>query len=93
MITDPLFYALAAVAVLVVGVSKGGFGGGLAMVAVPLMSLAVSPLTAAGVMLPILCVMDLVGLWAYRRAAHWPNLRIILPGAVVGIAVAAATFA
>lgn len=92
LIEDPLFYVLAVVALLIVGISKGGFGGGLGVIAVPLMSLAVPPFRAAALMLPILCVMDLVGLWAYRR--HWDggNLRIMLPGAIVGIVIASFTF-
>ncbi|HKJ94239.1 MAG TPA: sulfite exporter TauE/SafE family protein [Gammaproteobacteria bacterium] len=92
MIHDPLFYALAAVAVLIVGISKGGFGGGLGVVAVPLMSLAVPPFRAAALMLPILCAMDLVGLWAYRRDWDGANLRIMIPGAIAGIVIAAFTF-
>ena len=62
MITDPLFYAAAIPAVLLFGIAKGGFGGGLGVMAVPMMALVVSPLQAAAVLLPILCLMDLVGL-------------------------------
>ncbi len=92
MITDPFFYGIAAVAVLIVGISKGGFGGGLGVVGVPLMSLAIPPLQAAAILLPILCVMDLVGLWAFRGRVDTRNLRIILPGATLGIVVATFTF-
>ena len=72
-------------AVLITGVSKGGFGG-LALLAVPLMALVISPVQAAGIMLPILIVMDWVGVWTYRH--HWDRrlLVLILPGAVLGIA-------
>jgi uncharacterized membrane protein YfcA len=66
LITDPWFYVAAIPAVLLFGIAKGGFGGGLGVLAVPLMALVVSPLQAAAVLLPILCLMDLVGLWAYR---------------------------
>ena len=77
MITDPWFYVAAVPAVLLFGIAKGGFGGGLGVVAVPLMALVVSPLQAAAVLLPILCLMDLVGLWAYRGRWLWPELRIV----------------
>ena len=92
MITDPWFYAAAVPAVLLFGIAKGGFGGGLGVLAVPLMALVVSPLQAAAVLLPILCVMDLVGLWAYRGRWIWPELRLLIPASMVGIAVGALLF-
>ncbi|GAB2845409.1 sulfite exporter TauE/SafE family protein [Pseudoduganella ginsengisoli] len=92
LITDPLFYAAAVPAVLLTGISKGGFGGALGGVAVPLMALAVSPLQAAAVMLPILCLMDVVGFRAYFRKWDTDNLKIMLPGALAGIAIGALTF-
>jgi len=63
--TDPFFYPVAIFAVLIVGISKGGFGGGLGLLAVPVMALVISPLKAAAILLPILCVIDLFGLWAF----------------------------
>ena len=92
MITDPWFYLVAVPAVLVFGIAKGGFGGGLGVIAVPLMALVVSPLQAAAVLLPILCLMDLVGLWAYRGKWLWPELRILLPAALIGIVVGTLLF-
>ncbi len=85
MITDPSFYAVAIPAVLLFGISKGGFGGGLGTAAVPLMALVVSPVQAAAILLPILCVMDLVALWKFRGKWIWPELRILLPASLVGI--------
>ena len=82
---DPIFWGVAIFSVLITGISKGGFGG-LALLAVPLMALVISPVQAAGIMLPILIVMDWVGVWTYRH--HWDRrlLLLILPGAVLGIA-------
>lgn len=54
LITDPWFYAAAVPAVLLFGIAKGGFGGGLGVAAVPLMALVISPLQAAAILLPIL---------------------------------------
>lgn len=85
MITDPLFYLLAVLAVLITGISKGGFGGGLTVMAVPLMALVIPPFQAAAIMLPILCLMDLTGLAAYWRRWDLRSLRIMIPGALVGI--------
>ena len=92
MIQDPWFYAAAVPAVLIAGISKGGFGGGVGLVAVPLMALVISPIQAAGIMLPILCMMDLFGVWAYRNRWDGRNLRILLPAALLGIAVGTASF-
>lgn len=87
MIADPFFYLLAVPAVLLVGLAKGGFGGSVTMIGVPLMALAVSPVTAAGIMLPILIVMDVVGLLAWRGTYDRTVLRPILPASIVGVAL------
>ncbi|MGI9382684.1 MAG: sulfite exporter TauE/SafE family protein [Methyloligellaceae bacterium] len=87
MITDPLFYAVAVPAVILMGLAKGGFMGALGMLAVPLMALVVSPIQAAGILLPILLAMDVFALWAYRRIWDAANLKILVPGAVVGVGV------
>ncbi|PLW75245.1 sulfite exporter TauE/SafE family protein [Cohaesibacter celericrescens] len=85
MITDSLFYFAAVPAVILVGLSKGGFGGPLAMLGVPIMALVISPVQAAAIFLPILVIMDMVGLYSYRGKANWPVLRGILPYAMLGI--------
>lgn len=85
MITDPLFYAVAIPAVILVGLAKGGFVGALAMLGVPLIALVISPVQAAGIMLPILIAMDVFALWTYRGLYHLPNLKILLPAAIFGI--------
>jgi len=92
VIADPLFYALAVPAILIAGISKGGFGSGVGLIAVPMMALTVPVPQAAAVMLPLLCVMDLVGLWAYWR--QWDSLAMtmVLPAAILGIVVGAFTF-
>ncbi|MCG8560257.1 MAG: sulfite exporter TauE/SafE family protein [Hyphomicrobiales bacterium] len=87
MITDPLFYAVAVPAVVIMGLAKGGFMGALGMLAVPLMSLVVPPIQAAGILLPILLAMDVFALWAYRRIWDAANLKILIPGAVVGVSI------
>ncbi|HEX7076298.1 MAG TPA: sulfite exporter TauE/SafE family protein [Hyphomicrobiaceae bacterium] len=93
MITDPWFFAVAIPAIVLTGLSKGGFLGGIGGMAVPLMSLVISPVQAAGIMLPILIAMDWIGVWAYRRDWSGPNLKILLPAATGGIIVGWATAA
>ncbi len=92
LIPDPLFYLLAVPVVLLVGVGKGGFGGGIGMVAVPALSLVVPLPLAAAVLLPILCVMDLFALAAYRGRYSAVNLRRLMPAAVVGVGAGALAF-
>lgn len=84
MITDPAFYAVALPALLLTGLSKGGFLAGVGGMVVPLMSLVISPVQAAGIMLPILIAMDWVGVLAYRREFHRENLKILLPAGAAG---------
>jgi hypothetical protein len=93
MITDPWFYAVAIPAVVLTGLSKGGFLTNLGGLAVPLMSLAISPVQAAGIMLPILILMDWIGVFAYRRDWSAANLRILAPASAVGILLGWATAA
>jgi uncharacterized membrane protein YfcA len=92
LVADPLFYLLAVPVVLWVGVSKGGFGGGGGLVAVPLLSLSVPLPQAAGILLPVLCVMDLFALAAYRGQYSAVNVRRLLPAALVGIGAGALAF-
>lgn len=84
MIQDPLFYALAIPAVGLMGLAKGGFAG-VGAVAMPLLALAISPVQAAAILLPILIVQDVVGVWAFRRTWDRGILAVMLPGAMVGV--------
>lgn len=92
MISDPLFYLCAIPAVLLYGIAKGGFGGNIAILSVPLMALVVAPQQAAAILLPILIVMDLVALRTFRGRWDKVNLRIILPASLVGVVIGALTF-
>jgi uncharacterized protein len=87
MILDPWFYAVAIPAVILVGLSKGGFAG-ISALSLPLLALQISPLRGAAIMLPILMVQDVVSAWAYWRKWDWDNLKVLLPGAFVGIVAA-----
>jgi uncharacterized protein len=91
MITDALFYAIAIPAVLLSGISKGGLSG-LGALAVPMLALVISPAQAAGLMLPILCLMDLFGLWAYRRSWSRSQMRVLLPGSLLGVGIGVLAF-
>jgi len=86
------FYPVAVFAILLTGISKGGFGTGAASLAVPLMSIFVAPPIAAGIMLPILCAMDLFGVHAYRGRWSTKHLSALVPGALIGIVLGGLAF-
>ena len=85
MLTDPYFYLVSAPAVLRYGVAKGGFGGAVAVLSVPLMALVMSPTQAAAILLPILVVMDALVVRTYWGQFDGRALKLLLPGALVGI--------
>jgi hypothetical protein len=84
------FWSAAVVAAALVGMSKGGVPV-VGMLAVPVMALVMSPVLAAGLLLPVFVVSDAFGVWAYRRAFDARVLAITLPGALAGIALGWAT--
>ena len=92
MITDPTFYILAAIAVVIVGISESGFGSGIGVLGVPLMALVIPPAQAAAIMLPLLCVMDIFNVFHYRSRFDRTNLIILIPAALVGILLGTFTF-
>lgn len=93
MLPDFDFYLIAIPAVLLVGFAKGGMGEALSLMGVPLMSLAVPPVEAAALLLPILIAMDIVSLWMWRHHGDGRTLRMLLPGGLIGIAIGWATSA
>ena len=92
LITDPYFYALAVPAVLLLGVSKSGFGTGFGSLAVPMMAMAVSVPQAAAILMPVLLVMDLLGMAAFRRDFDLKLLKFLIPCGLVGIVIGALLF-
>lgn len=88
LLADPVTLLLAVLAVIVLGLAKGGISG-LGALATPLLALAVPPVTAAALLLPILLVQDVVSLWAFRHSWNGWIVAWMLPGAALGIALAA----
>ena len=87
IITDPLFYLVAIPAIVALGLGKGGFAG-VGMISTPLLALTVPPLQAVAILLPILLCQDAISAWAYRREWSGWNLKVLLPGSVVGVGAA-----
>ena len=87
VISDPLFYALAIPAVVALGLSKGGFAGAGQM-ATPMLALAMPPLEAAAILLPIMMAQDAAAVWVYRKDWNATILASTLPGALIGVGAA-----
>ena len=87
---DVAHFVIASVAALLVGLSKGGLPA-IGMLAVPVMSLYMSPVKAATLLLPIYVLTDLVSVWLYRRSYSARNLKILIPAGVLGVLIGWAT--
>ena len=83
--TDPtLFWTAALAAAFFVGGSKGGLPM-IALLSVPTMSLVMSPMQGAALLLPVYLVSDVFGIWIYRRSFSGRNLAILIPAAAIGV--------
>jgi uncharacterized membrane protein YfcA len=86
MITDWHFYLVAIPAVIANGIGKGGFSG-MGSLSLPLMSLALPPVQAVAITLPILMCQDVVSIWAYRRSFDRRTVMMAMPGMMLGIII------
>lgn len=68
---------------LLIGMSKTGVHGA-AMMAVPLLASVFGGRLSSGIMLPILCLADVMGVWYYHRHASWTHLKKLFPWAAAG---------
>ena len=82
--TGTILIALAAI--FLIAFMKGAFGGGFAIVGIPLLSIGMDPVTAGGLLAPLFIAMDLAAL-RYWKPSTWskPDLVRLLPGLVIGI--------
>src|SRR6266571_3778084 len=73
-------------AVMAIGFMKGAFGGGFAIIGIPLLALVMDPIKAGSLLAPLFVAMDLYAL-RFWRPHTWsrPDLVLLLPGLVVGI--------
>ncbi len=90
-----LFVLLGSLGAMVFGMGKVGFGGGVGILAVPMMILACGgdSSKAVGLMLPLLIAADYCAVAAWWRQWQWRSIAQLLPGVVVGIAAGAGVIA
>lgn len=81
--------AVAVPAVLFAGISKAGFGSGASFAGATILALAIPPGQALGIMLPLLMVIDLATLKPYWRRWSWADARLLVLGALPGVALGA----
>ena len=74
--------------VFLISFMRGAFGGGLAIIGIPLLSIVMDPVTAGGLLAPLFVAMDLYAL-RYWKPSTWsrPDLMLLVPGLVIGIGI------
>ena len=80
------FWVAASLAAIFVGMGKGGVPV-VSALAVPLLALVISPVAAAGLLLPVFIVADVFGLIAYRKSVDWRVLRIVMLAMPIGVLI------
>jgi uncharacterized membrane protein YfcA len=80
-----VFFLCAIASVIVVGISKSGFGAGLGVLSLPLLASQSSINEALAILLPLLIAIDLVGLRRFIKNADWRILKLIVPPAFGGM--------
>ena len=92
MITDPWFYVVAVPAILMMGISKSGAFSGFGSLATPMLAMTIPVPQAAAIMLPLLLVMDGVGVKAMFHERDRALLRLLLPAGLCGSLLGALSF-
>ncbi|ALM51030.1 sulfite exporter TauE/SafE family protein [Halomonas huangheensis] len=83
-----LAWSLIIISTYLTGVSKGGFAGGFGTLSVPLMALAIDPIAAAGLLLPLLLVMDVMAVKAWWGHQDMAEVKRLIPGMAIGVIAA-----
>jgi hypothetical protein len=85
MYLDAQVIVVSMAAVMVIGFMKGAFGGGFAIIGIPLLALVMDPIEADSLLAPLFVAMDLYAL-RYWRPHTWsrPDLHFLVPGLLLG---------
>lgn len=94
MPTDPIFYLIGIPAVFLIGFGKGAFGGGLAIIGVPLLALVTGALDAAIIIAVVVSTTDIFAVKAFpMRTWSWPDIVWITPAMIAGMGLGVLFFA
>lgn len=85
---SPAVIAMIGVAALLIGLSKGGIGGGMGPLITILVAVVLTPSQAIGVLLPLLMAGDVVAVWTYRHDWDRGAVARLLPAAAAGVVIA-----
>ncbi len=92
-LNDPAFLAIGLATTFLIALGKGAFGGGLAILGIPLLALVMDPLDAAVIVALLVSIMDMFAVSGFGRSSlSKPDLVWLLPGLVAGIGIGAAVF-
>lgn len=81
------YHVCVALAVIILGISKTGFGGGIGILSIPLMAMVMPATQMLAVLAVLLVIVDLFANVHYLGEYDWPVLKWMLPGAVFGVLV------
>jgi uncharacterized protein len=90
---SPWSWLVAGLGVLVIGVAKSGFGGGVGILAVPMFVFAMGPKQGLGAMLPLMLAADVFSVYHHWGAWDPQNLKVLIPGTLLGIVAGSAALA
>ena len=77
---------LIALSAFIIGLSKAGLKG-IDMLNVTIMTIVFGGKASTGIVLPLLCVADILAVKYYHRHAQWPHVIKLMPWMVIGILV------
>lgn len=90
---DTASYLRICAAITAVGLCRISFGGAPGVIAVPILSFVLPPSRAAGVLLPIMIICDLILMRFYFKHGQWHLIKLLMPGTLIGILLGITTFA
>ena len=87
-----LFFFTIVPAIILFGIAKSGLGGSIALISIPLMTIAMPLTNALGIILPILIFSDFIATYKYRKEYDFETLKLMVPFAAIGIFIGSLTF-